>query len=251
MGPEDIEQLITREIEAELRAMPEIEDIWSESKTGTTTVHADTRDSVEDIVAVWQKVRNRMSDLAPRLPAGTIGPLVNDEFGLVAVATIALWADGFDMAEMRDAAIDIRDRIYEVEGVRKVELWGVHPEQVFLGFSSAKLAQFGISIQDIMGTLIRQNVVLPGGSYDVTGQDVIIEPTGNFQSVEDIEEVLIQVPGTEQSTALRDLLSIPPLVRRGHRRTSLISTASGPLWSASPSPPVSTPWVSASALRRK
>ena len=84
------------------------------------------------------------------------------------------------MAEMRHAAIDIRDRIYEVEGVRKVELWGVHAERVFLEFSSAKLAQFGISIQDIMGTLIRQNVVLPGGSYDVTGQDVIIEPTGNF-----------------------------------------------------------------------
>ena len=90
MEPEDIEQLITREIEAELRGMKEIEDIWSESKTGTTTVHADTRDSVEDVVAVWQKLRNRMSDLAPRLPEGTIGPLVNDEFGLVAVATIAL-----------------------------------------------------------------------------------------------------------------------------------------------------------------
>ena len=211
MKPEDIEQLITRQIEAELRAMPEIEDIWSDSKTGVAVVHADTADEYSDVDSIWQKVRNRMLDLAPKLPAGTIGPFVNDEFGLVAVATIALWSEGFTMGEMREVARDVRDRLYELEGLRKVELWGVHEERVFLEFSSAKLAQLGVSIQDIIQTLINQNVVLPGGRYDIAGQDVIIEPSGNFRSVEDIETVLIAVPGTEQSVVLKDLLRI----RRG------------------------------------
>ncbi|TDJ18824.1 MAG: efflux RND transporter permease subunit [Gammaproteobacteria bacterium] len=211
MKPEDVEQLITRQIEAELRAMPEIEDIWSDSKTGVAVVHADTADEYNDVDAIWQKVRNRMLDLAPKLPAGTIGPFVNDEFGLVAVATIALWTEGFTMGEMREAARDIRDRLYELDGIRKVELWGVHEEQVFLEFSTAKLAQLGVSIQDIIQTLRKQNVVLPGGRYTIAGQDVIIEPSGNFRSVEDIENVLIAVPGTEQSVRLKDLLRI----RRG------------------------------------
>ena len=211
MKPQDMEQLITRQIEAELRTLPEIDDIWSDSKTGTAIVHADTRDDIADLDLVWQKVRNRMADLAPKLPAGTIGPLVNDEFGLVAVATVALWSDGFTMGEMREVARDIRDRIYELEGIRKVELWGVHQEQVFLEFSAAKVSQVGVSIQDIIQTLIRQNVVLPGGRYEVAGQDIIIEPSGNFRSVEDIENVLIVVPGTEQSVYLKDLLRI----RRG------------------------------------
>lgn len=211
MKPEDVEQLITRQIEAELRAMPEIEDIWSDSKSGVAVVHADTADEYNDVDAIWQKVRNRMLDLAPKLPAGTIGPFVNDEFGLVAVATIALWTEGFTMGEMREAARDIRDRLYELDGIRKVELWGVHEEQVFLEFSTAKLAQLGVSIQDIIQTLRKQNVVLPGGRYTIAGQDVIIEPSGNFRSVEDIENVLIAVPGTEQSVRLKDLLRI----RRG------------------------------------
>lgn len=211
MKPEDVEQLITRQIEAELRAMPEIEDIWSDSKSGVAVVHADTADEYDDVDAIWQKVRNRMLDLAPKLPAGTIGPFVNDEFGLVAVATIALWTEGFTMGEMREAARDIRDRLYELDGIRKVELWGVHEEQVFLEFSTAKLAQLGVSIQDIIQTLRNQNVVLPGGRYTIAGQDVIIEPSGNFRSVEDIENVLIAVPGTEQSVRLKDLLRI----RRG------------------------------------
>jgi multidrug efflux pump subunit AcrB len=211
MKPEDVEQLITRQIEAELRAMPEVDDIWSDSKAGVAVVHADTSDEYDDVDAIWQKVRNRMLDLAPKLPAGTTGPFVNDEFGLVAVATIALWSEGFDMGEMREAARDIRDRLYELDGIRKVELWGVHEEQVFLEFATAELSQLGVSIQDIIQTLRDQNVVLPGGRYTIAGQDVIIEPSGNFRSVEDIENVLIAVPGTEQSVRLKDLLR----VRRG------------------------------------
>ncbi len=212
MSPKDVEQLITRHIEAELRAMPEIDDIWSDSKTGVAVVHADTADKYNDVDAIWQKVRNRMADLAPSLPAGTIGPVVNDEFGLVAVATIALWTDGFTMEEMRKTARDIRDELYELEGIRKIELWGVHDERVFLEYSSAKLAQVGISIQDIVHTLTEQNIVLPGGRWEVAGQDLIIEPSGNFRSVEDIENLVIAVPGTEQSVFLKDLLS----VRRGY-----------------------------------
>jgi len=212
MSPKDVEQLITRQIEAELRAMPEIDDIWSDSKTGVAVVHADTADRYDDVEAIWQKVRNRMVDLAPSLPAGTIGPVVNDEFGLVAVATIALWTDGFTMEEMRETARDLRDELYELEGIRKVELWGVHEERVFLEYSSAKLAQLGVSIQDVVRTLTEQNVVLPGGKLEVSGQDLIIEPSGSFQSVEDIENLILAVPGTEQSVFLKDLLSI----RRGY-----------------------------------
>jgi multidrug efflux pump subunit AcrB len=208
MSPEDVEQLITRHIEAELRAMPEIDDIWSDSKTGVAVVHADTADQYNDVVAIWQKVRNRMRDLTPQLPEGTIGPFVNDEFGLVAVATVALWSEGFNMEEMRQVAWDVRDRLYELDGIRKIELWGVHEERVFLEYSSAKLAQLGVSSQDIVQTLIEQNVVLPGGRFEVAGEDLIIEPSGNFRSVSDIEELLIAVPGTEQSVFLKDILDV-------------------------------------------
>jgi multidrug efflux pump subunit AcrB len=188
MAPLDVEQLITRRIEEELRSLPEIDDIWSDSKTGVAVVHADTTDDVsfEELPNMWQRIRNRMIDLAPRLPSGTIGPFVNDEFGLVAVATIALWSDGFSMAEMRNAAQEVRDQLYELDGIRKVELWGVHEERVFLEFSTAKLAQAGVNIDDVLRSLVKQNVILPGGKYDVVGQDIILEASGNFQPVEDI-----------------------------------------------------------------
>jgi multidrug efflux pump subunit AcrB len=213
MAPLDVEQLITRRIEEELRSLPEIDDIWSDSKTGVAIVHADTTDdvSLEDLPNMWQRIRNRMIDLQPRLPSGTIGPFVNDEFGLVAVATIALWSDGFSMGEMRDTAQHVRDRLYELEGTRKVELWGVHEERVFLEFSTAKLAQAGVNIDDVLRSLVKQNVILPGGKYDIAGQDIILEASGNFRSVSDIENAFVKVIGTDQSIRVQDLLN----VRRG------------------------------------
>ena len=208
MNTYDIEQLVTRKIEAQLRTLPEIEDIWSDSKTGKVIVHADTRDAYDDLDFIWQKIRNKMADLRPDLPEGTIGPFVNDEFGLTAVATIAMTAEGFSMAEMRPVARDIRDGLYDLQGIRKVELWGVQQEQIYLKYSSTTLYQKGISIGEIIDALVQQNVILPGGVVDVDGRDLIIEPSGSFRSVEDIERVFINIPGTSKSAQLKDLLKV-------------------------------------------
>jgi multidrug efflux pump subunit AcrB len=208
MEPADMEDLVTRRLEAELRSLPEIADIWSDSKQGVTIIHAETRDEFDDLYLIWQKVRNRMSDVRPHLPTGTIGPFVNDEFGLTAVASIALSAEGFSMGEMRVAARDIRDRLYELPGIRKVELHGVHEERVFLQFSATRLAQFGITAGEILNTLMEQNIVLPGGQVDAAGQNVIVNTTGSFRSVEDIEDVEFTIPGRAQTIRLRDIVTV-------------------------------------------
>ena len=208
MQPADFEELITRKLEAQLRTLPEIDDMWSDSTSGRTIIHAETRDEYNDLDTIWQKVRNKMADIKPQLPQGTIGPFVNDEVGLTAVATIALWSDGFSMAEMRLVARDLRDRLYGLQGIRKAELYGVQDEQIFLKFSTTKLSQYGISVQTVLNTLVQQNVILPGGELDAAQRDVIIQPSGNFRSVTDIENVLISIPGSQKTTLLKDLLEV-------------------------------------------
>ncbi len=208
MKPEEMEELVTRRLEARLRTLPELDDIWSDSRHGVSIIHAETRDDFDDLDLIWQRVRNRMSDIRPELPAGTIGPFVNDEFGLTAVATIALWSEGFSLSEMRVTARDMRDRLYELPGIRKIQLFGVHEEQVFLKFSAARLAQFGITVGEIINTLEEQNVVMPGGQVDAAEQNVVVNPTGNFRNVSDIENVEFTIPETQQTIRLRDILSV-------------------------------------------
>ena len=208
MATTRVEDLITRKLEEKIREIGEVDDIKSDSKTGVSIIHVVARDEVKDLDTVWQDLRNKMNDVKPELPEGTFGPLVNDEFGLTAVATIALWSDGFTLAEMRDVARNLRDQFYAVEGVMKVELFGVQDEQVYLELSNTKLAQYGVSPDVVVQTLVAQNVILPGGAINVDGTNVIVEPSGNFNQIAEIESVLIPIPGTEKVAPLRDLVIV-------------------------------------------
>ena len=93
-------------------------------------------------------------------------------------------------------------------GIRKVQLHGVHEEQVFLRFSATRLAQFGITAAEIIATLEAQNVVLPGGRIDAAEQNVIVSPSGNFRDLDDIENLELGIPGIQQTIRLRDVVTV-------------------------------------------
>ena len=204
----EMEQLVTRRIEEQIRTMPEIDEITSDTKAGVSITHATLRDEYDDLPTIFTRLRNKMVDLQPSLPEGTIGPFVNDEFGLTAVATIALWTDGFTMAEMRDAARNIADRLYELDGIRRVDLYGLQDEVVYLRYSNTKLAELGITVSDIIDTLVNQNIIMPGGMFEGADQAILIQPTGRYQTVEEIESTLIRIPGVEASIRLDDILAV-------------------------------------------
>ncbi len=208
MSPERVENLITRKLEKEIRRIPEVKKIKSSSKTGVAIIHVVVYDKFFEMEPIWQNLRNKMSEARPSLPQGTVGPFVNSEFGDVNVATVALTADGFSLEEMRKVARDVRDDLYTIDGIRRVELHGVQRERIYLETTNARLARYGLSPEELIETLEAQNIILPGGRVEVGGYSVVIEPTGNFDSIEDIRDTVITIPSTEQVAYLRDVLSV-------------------------------------------
>ncbi len=211
MPVEQVERLITRPIEEKIRSMGEVDKIKdSTSKVGQCLIHVTIKDEVpsEQLSATWKLLRNRMSDVKSELPEGTVGPMVDDTFGDTSVATIALWADGFSMAEMHETAREIRERLNMLKGMLKVDLTGVQDERIYLEVSNAKVAQLGIDTADIGKSLREQNILLPGGRINLNDVDVIVEVQGRFTSIEEIEEVLIPISGTQATIPLRDIATI-------------------------------------------
>jgi multidrug efflux pump subunit AcrB len=206
-----IERLITRPIEEKIRSMGEIDKIKdSTSKVGECLIHVTIKDEVptEQLPATWKLLRNRMADIKPELPEGTIGPMVDDTFGDTSVATIALWSDGFSMAEMHETARQIRERLNMLKGIQKVDLTGVQDEHIYLEVSSARIAQLGIDTADIGKSLREQNILLPGGRINLNDVEIIVETQGRFTSIEEIGEVLIPISSTQASIPLRDIATI-------------------------------------------
>ena len=212
MAPERVEQLITRALEKEIRKIPEVEKLTSTSTTGQSVIHVEIYDRYFNLDTIWQDLRNKVKQAEGNLPQGTRTPFVNDEFGDVSVVTLALTADGFSLGEMYDIAKHIRDNLYAVAGTKKVDILGAQAERIFLEAGTAKLTQLGISPQTIIDELQTQNIISPGGQVDTGTRFIVVEPTGNFSSLADISNTHITLPGTDDTIALKDIVS----VRRGY-----------------------------------
>lgn len=209
MSPQRIENLITKKLEEKIREMPEVDEIKSTSRSGQSTVRVILHDRIKELEPVWQDLRNKMSDVKGDLPSGTSGPNVNDNYGDVSMATIALTGEGFSLAEMRESARNVRDNLYSVPGVSKVELFGVEPERIFVEVNNVRLSQLGISPQSLIDTVNKTNIISPGGRIEAGNVSFSVEPTGNFNSLDDIGQVTVEIPDKPgQVIYLRDFAVI-------------------------------------------
>lgn len=194
MSAERIEQLIVKPIEETAKQISEVTDMTSTASTGAAMVKVEVGDKYFDLDPIWTDLRNKMNDLTPSLPSGTSGPYVNDDFGRVAVATLALTGPDYSMAEMREVARDLRDAIGALSLVSQVDLYGIQDEQIWLTADQTYMDQLGLSQQAVIAALTGQNVILPGGSIAANGQRITIEPSGSFTSVEEISDVPLELP---------------------------------------------------------
>ena len=95
----------------------------------------------------------RWTTSRPTCPTGLSGPSVNSDFGDVAVATIAMTAEGFSYREIKDAADNFRKRLYRLAGIAKVELLGAQDERVWLEVDTSKLASVGVQVNALIRDL--------------------------------------------------------------------------------------------------
>lgn len=208
MSAERIEDLVTRPLEEKIREIPEVEYIRSSSRTDMSIIHVTVYDRYFDLQPIWDELRNKVESVSNTLPAGVKGPFVNDDYGDVTVATIALTSDGFTPAQMHDTALDIRRSLYNIKGIKKVTLYGVEDETIYLNFSNARLAEYGISPQVLVQTLRASNTLLPGGKMEVMDRTLVIEPSGHFMTLEDIGDLQITNPSNGHVFYLRDVVDV-------------------------------------------
>ena len=149
-----------------------------------------------------------MEKATPDLPDGIIGPFVNDEFGDVFGIILTITGDGFSYRQIKDVADDVRDELLRQSEVAKVEIYGVQEERVFIEYNNARLSELGISPSQLSSLLESQNIVMPGGDIRTKEEKIVLEPSGNFESVEEVRRTVIGVPGNRDLLFLEDLVDI-------------------------------------------
>lgn len=163
-----------------------------------------------EIQEEFYQARKKLGDEAKKLPAGVIGPIVNDEYADVTFALFALKAKGEPQRLLVRDAETLRQQLLHVPGVKKVNIIGEQPERIFVSFFHDRLATLGVTPQDIFAALNNQNVLTPAGSIETKGPQVFLRVDGAFDNLEKIR----QTPITAQGRTLK--LSEVATVERGH-----------------------------------
>ncbi|MQB11962.1 AcrB/AcrD/AcrF family protein [Agrobacterium sp. ICMP 6402] len=193
----EMQDLVAEPLEKRLQELTWYDRVETTTRPGyaflTVTLRDDTPASA--VEGEFYQARKKLGDEARNLPPGVVGPFVNDEYSDVSFALYALKAKGMAMRDLVRQAETIRQDMLHVPGVKKINILGEQPEQIFVEFSYSKLATLGISAQDIASALQRRNTVTPAGSIDTQGPQVFIRFDGAYDSVESIAETPIVAGG--------------------------------------------------------
>ncbi len=194
---DDMQRLIAEPVEKRLQELPELDFVRTYSRPGAVVMQVQLKDDIRGRRATdtWYQVRKKITDSRGVLPAGSIGPFFNDEYGDVFSATYMLSGEGIGRAELKRYAEQWRSALLRVKNVSKVALVGDVPERVYVEISYAKLATLGIPAQAIFAAIASQNIVINGGSVGTNADQVQIRVSGAFAGIEAIKAVPIEAGG--------------------------------------------------------
>lgn len=154
----------------------------------------------------FYQARKKISDEAKKLPAGVIGPMVNDEYADVTFALLALKARGEPQRHLARKAEALRQQLLHVAGVKKVNIIGEQAERIFVSFSHDRLATLGVAPQEIFAALHGQNLLTPAGAIQTQGPQVFLRLNGALDSLDKIRQTPIVAQG--RTLKLSDVASV-------------------------------------------
>ena len=207
-SPERMEQLVTDKIEKKIQEIPEVDYIESESKTGISVITVHILDQYTHMRPIWDELRRKVEEAERELPETAQPPIVDDEYGDIFGIVFAITWDGFDYRQIKDVADEMRDEILELKDVAKVDIWGAQDERIFIDYNNEKLKEISLSSEQLSSILRERNIIQSGGIIYRTREQIAIEPTGNYESVDDIRQTLILIPDTDKIVKLEDIADV-------------------------------------------
>ncbi|MBS0547018.1 MAG: efflux RND transporter permease subunit [Proteobacteria bacterium] len=209
----EVEQQVTDKIETKLQELPYFYNVTSYTKPGQTVIYVSLRDDVPPakVSDLWYQVRKKVGDIRGSLPQGVQGPFFNDEYGDTYSLIWAFESDGFSPAEVKEVVKDVRQRLLRVPDVTKADLFGVQDEKIYIEFSHTRLAMLGVSVEQILDAVRKQNAVVASGVVETRGERVAVRVDGAPASAEEVARLPFSANG--QTLTLADVATI----RRGYQ----------------------------------
>ncbi|MEM8864529.1 MAG: efflux RND transporter permease subunit [Planctomycetota bacterium] len=190
-----VEALVTEPIEEELEEISEIKELRSTSRAGISTITVELRDDVYESEEIWSRVRDKIDDAEPLLPAGVLEPDF-DQLEVTAYAQVValVWQlpEPANYAVLRRNAEELEQRLRAVSGTREVDTFGDPAEEITVSIRQAELATLGLSVADVARQIEASDSKIAAGLLRQSDSALLLEVDGELNSLERIEATPIR-----------------------------------------------------------
>ena len=210
---QEVEKEVTEKLEESIQEMGQLKRVESRSTRGLSSVTVIIKDQYDKytLPQVWDELRRKIADAQRKLPPGASPSIVYDDFGDIYGMYFAITGKGFNMADLKQIAKFVQRELLQVKDVKRITLWGVQDEAVYIEISREKLAALGISPSQISSILTAKNIVSDAGSVKIGREYVAIVPTGEISSFEALGNILVS-KDDDRLIYLKDIA----VIRRGY-----------------------------------
>ncbi|MCU0811713.1 MAG: efflux RND transporter permease subunit, partial [Thiobacillaceae bacterium] len=218
MAAEEVEQLITFPLETTMNGLPGVESVRSVSSAGLSFIYV-TFNWKTEIFRARQMVSERLSSMEEGLPAGVtprMGPIssIMGEIMQIAIPIDTAKISPMQVREYADWVL--RPRLMAIAGVAQVIPIGGEVRQFQVQPNTTRMAELGISHEQLTGALKGYSANTSGGFLELNGREYLIRHLGRTSRLDDLKNLALAARHG-QPVLLRQIAEVTfaPAIRRG------------------------------------
>ena len=193
----EVEEEVTNVLERAIQQLGQLKYVESRSSRGFSQIKLRIKDKYDKnfLPQVWDELRRKVNDYQVQLPPGAGPSIVNDDFGDVYGIYLAITGEGYTYKEIYEHAKFLQRELLRAQDVKRIVLYGVQPEAIYVEMRREKMAQLGVSQQDIYNALAAKNVAVSSGNISLGPNYIPVHPTGEFVSEKEFADLLVSSKG--------------------------------------------------------
>jgi multidrug efflux pump len=189
-SPLDVENLVTKEIEKEVKSINGVKKVVSNSVQDFSNVIVDFETNI-DVDKAKQEVKDAVDKAKPNLPPLPDDPQVIEiDLSQLPIMNVNLSGE-FDLQELKRYAEQLEDEIETVKEISKVDIVGALDREIQVNVDLYKSAAAGISFFDIFGAINGENKIVSGGQLSVDGMKRSLSVNGEFKDADELGNIII------------------------------------------------------------
>lgn len=206
-SPDDIETLITKPIEQQLKSVSGVKKITSQSVQDYSAIVVEFNTGIDPAVAK-QRVADKVDIAKKDLPTDMDqDPIVQEiDFSEMPIMTINISGD-YSLDILKNFADDLQDRIESLPQITRADMIGALDKEVQVNMDLYKMTAANVSFNDVYNAIRGENVNIGGGKLDVGRLERSIRVIGQFDDPKQIENILIS-NGKGKKIYLRDIAEV-------------------------------------------